>query len=925
MSDLAEATGSSPQPALARRRPTGGGRLDPPRGVPDRPAGTGRRPHRRRLRRPGRRRPLTSRAYAVTSFVHGVQPGPGRPAPADRRDPGRPPDRFLTDQGPLRGCTYRRRPATMGRVLRLRRPDRPGAPPGVRRRPGRRPATARRRADRRRPPTGHMPPPSWPTPPGSQARVLVALGEPHSARGWAAFAYAAATRLYGRADERTITAAATLAAVLHRVGSDARAARLYSDVIIELHRPRRTRSRCGCWPPTPTWPPWSTPAASARWPGTGCAHAWELHREVYGDDHPSGIKMLAKLGAMERDCGRYADSHEHLTLAEELCRVHLAADDPLAAQVAALSRAAADPDHVCAAPSGCPPGARAASAAREAPVVPAARVPPAAEGPPEPPPYQPPEQPLHHRPDGRRRPRTRPFPRHGSRRRPAPTRSASRAPTTTGGRRRAPRRAVPGRGERAAPRRWSVPPTASRTASAGSPGPPSRNRRRHTCRCTCPGSPRPSHAPPAGYRSPLPAWSSCCSCRGGHRLERPEWTADATPHLPLVATTGAPASGAPTPTTATPRAAPPASPGTPPGAVRLTDRREQHRPALDVPAGRGRTGGHRRWPGRRGAAHLRAAARRHRQLHRLRPQPDHRLLLHRRAGLVHRHGGPGRAGLHPPRPTAQPASGSTSAGSRTITRSPASSAAWTRHPPTRRRRRAPRCRRDRRTSSRTMARPRPLPPASRARASSSRVNRSKTRSRSAAGNARPVVGHREQPLARPDPGRQHHPGRRVPHRVVHEVGQHPLQLVAVPHEHSGPSAAPPAPGGGVPVGHLAQQAAQLHRPAAPGTGPRPARRLVRRASSSRSSTSRASRSHLGQQVGGQLGQSAPPSRSATSSWVRMVASGLRSSCAASATNARCRARADSQPVQHVVEGHGQPAGSRRRPAAPAAARPGRCR
>ncbi|MEW2146618.1 hypothetical protein AB0869_27785, partial [Micromonospora vinacea] len=30
-----------------------------------------------------------------------------------------------------------------------------------------------------------------------QARVLIALGEPHSARGWAAFAYAATTRLHG--------------------------------------------------------------------------------------------------------------------------------------------------------------------------------------------------------------------------------------------------------------------------------------------------------------------------------------------------------------------------------------------------------------------------------------------------------------------------------------------------------------------------------------------------------------------------------------------------------------------------------------------------------------------------------------------------------------------------------------------------------
>ena len=48
-----------------------------------------------------------------------------------------------------------------------------------------------------------------------------------------------------------------------------------------------------------------------------------------------------------------------------------------------------------------------------------------------------------------------------------------------------------------------------------------------------------------------------------------------------------------------------------------------------------------------------------------------------------------------------------------------------------------------------------------------------------------------------------------------------------------------------------------------------------------------------------------PSRSATSSWVRILASGLRSSWAASATKARCRARAGGQPVEHLVEGHGQ--------------------
>ncbi|WP_431878010.1 tetratricopeptide repeat protein [Micromonospora marina] len=233
---------------------------------------------------------------------------------------------------------------------------------------------------------------------GLQARVLVALGEPHSARGWAAFAYAAATRLFGRSDERTVTAAATLAAVLHRVGSDARAARLYSDVIIEL------TARDG--PESQRVLAAHADLATVEYARGQCEvardrlqDAWELHREVYGDGHPSGIKMLAKLGAMERDCGRYADSHEHLTLAEELCRLHLDADDPLAAQVAGLARAAADPDHVCPAPAPAPE-----PPARTTPVVPAARVPPPAEGPHDLPPYSPPalddpvETPLYHPP-----------------------------------------------------------------------------------------------------------------------------------------------------------------------------------------------------------------------------------------------------------------------------------------------------------------------------------------------------------------------------------------------------------------------------------------------------------------------------------------------------------------------------------------------
>ncbi|WP_030488549.1 tetratricopeptide repeat protein [Micromonospora chokoriensis] len=218
-----------------------------------------------------------------------------------------------------------------------------------------------------------------------QARVLIALGEPHSARGWAAFAYAATTRLHGRADPRTVAAAATLAAVLHRVGSHSRAARLYQEVIIELTAqdgPESLRVLAA-----------HADLATVEYARGQCAvardrlqDAWELHREVYGDGHPSGIKMLARLGAMQRDCGQFAEAHDNLALARELCRQHLPADDPLAAQVASLARAAANPDHACA---DNPP------AARDTPVVPAARIPPHDDGPAESGYHQPPPAPHH--------------------------------------------------------------------------------------------------------------------------------------------------------------------------------------------------------------------------------------------------------------------------------------------------------------------------------------------------------------------------------------------------------------------------------------------------------------------------------------------------------------------------------------------------
>jgi hypothetical protein len=178
------------------------------------------------------------------------------------------------------------------------------------------------------------------------ARVLIALGDPESARLWAAFAHSAEERLHGPRDERTIAAAATHAAVLHLIGQHGRAALVYHDLVGELARvdgpdaPRVLAAEADL----------ATAEHAAGHCGTArarLARAWRHHRDVYGDAAPAGIKMLARLGAMDRECGRDQESREHLALAQELSSRYLPADHPLARQAAALAAAQPTGRHRC--------------------------------------------------------------------------------------------------------------------------------------------------------------------------------------------------------------------------------------------------------------------------------------------------------------------------------------------------------------------------------------------------------------------------------------------------------------------------------------------------------------------------------------------------------------------------------------------------
>ncbi|BCB88087.1 hypothetical protein Psuf_054000 [Phytohabitans suffuscus] len=182
------------------------------------------------------------------------------------------------------------------------------------------------------------------------SRVLVGLGEPHSARAWATFAYEAETRLYGPTHERAIRAGATLASVLHRTGNHADSAALYGSVIEGLTALEG--------PESPQVLAAHADLATVEYARGECdiararlAEAWDMTREAYGDAHPAGIRMLARLGAMERDCGHFTEAHQHLAHARELTRAYLEPDHPLVAQIASLSRAPANPHHNCGGPA----------------------------------------------------------------------------------------------------------------------------------------------------------------------------------------------------------------------------------------------------------------------------------------------------------------------------------------------------------------------------------------------------------------------------------------------------------------------------------------------------------------------------------------------------------------------------------------------
>jgi tetratricopeptide (TPR) repeat protein len=181
------------------------------------------------------------------------------------------------------------------------------------------------------------------------ARVLVTLGEPGTARRWAAYAHTASRRLYGAGDARTLQAASVLAGALYRAGAYSRAAHLYRKLINQLPEVDGVEGAQALAA--------QADLATVLHARGDCAQArglleetWRAYRHGYGEDHPLGLKMLARLGVMERNCGLSEPARQRFALAEALCRRHLPPGHRLTAQIGILSRTPPDRRHTCSEP-----------------------------------------------------------------------------------------------------------------------------------------------------------------------------------------------------------------------------------------------------------------------------------------------------------------------------------------------------------------------------------------------------------------------------------------------------------------------------------------------------------------------------------------------------------------------------------------------
>lgn len=180
-----------------------------------------------------------------------------------------------------------------------------------------------------------------------QTGVLLSLGEPHAARGWAAYGHATFRRLYGDRDRRTLHSLGLLAAVLTRVGAHSRAAQRYQhlvDIYSELEGPRSEKALAA-----------RADLATVEHARGHCARARrELadvvaeHEAAFGSVHPVGVRMLVRLAGMYRDCH---EPDRATALLDQARSNAIGLPGEIVDILTAASRAGPNPDHVCEVPA----------------------------------------------------------------------------------------------------------------------------------------------------------------------------------------------------------------------------------------------------------------------------------------------------------------------------------------------------------------------------------------------------------------------------------------------------------------------------------------------------------------------------------------------------------------------------------------------
>src|SRR5262245_56438191 len=177
------------------------------------------------------------------------------------------------------------------------------------------------------------------------AGVLLQLSEPHTARTWATYAHNAMRRLHGERDRRTLHALGVLAVTEHRTGVLDSATRHYQQLVnalSEVDGPAADRTLAA-----------RADAAGVEHARGQCAAARSQLAEVitehqarHGLSHPVGIRMLARLAAMWRDCGDFDRAHQILAQARASA-ASLPADDDTHRVLSLAARASADQGHQC--------------------------------------------------------------------------------------------------------------------------------------------------------------------------------------------------------------------------------------------------------------------------------------------------------------------------------------------------------------------------------------------------------------------------------------------------------------------------------------------------------------------------------------------------------------------------------------------------